>query len=271
MSAGPVIRIALAGLLLATLTLAAPPQSGGFTGLERLAGFQRVSESSCGGKLAGAEPDFEARIPAAPGAPEIVFRQWLNREHPRITTQHWALFEGGREVDCWFFTPAPDANPERKALAPYEVTEVVAGSGNAVTFRTVGAMHRPGGRGWMQGKDFVFSLAAGPVGIRLKLEYVVSRYFFSYGETVGVNRERVVRREGAEVIEVRVRDRVSASEMQRCGLELPESSELDEREYQRALENGVDCLVNRPGVKLRYRRLEEPSFIEISGKQRVPQ
>jgi hypothetical protein len=202
------------------------------------------------------------RIPVQGSRSNLLLRQVLDRQHPRITEQYWALYENGLRVDCWFFSPAPEANSEGKLLAPYEVSQVLAGQDGSVVFRTFGSMHRPGGSGWMQGKDFVFTVSQSA----LKFQYAVGRFFLSYGARLEVNGERLIQREGQRVIEVRIRNSIPATALVRCGYQDPAESELEEAAYYRELERAVRCLLDEPDATTRYRRLAEPSFIERGGR-----
>jgi hypothetical protein len=237
--------------------------------LDRLSGFERA----CGGapiafpsKLSKAQTsgdleiqDFEIPVGG------LTLRQALSREHPRITRQWWGVYENSRLAGCWSFSPA--GNQEQKRLAPYELDRIVAVNDASIVLRTHGAMHRPGGSGWMQAYDFVFAAS----GARLRLAYVVDRFFFSYrdvprGSGVSLITERLVQQDGKPRIEIHARDAIPEARLSKCGFQHPLQSELDDREYFALLERVAACLDILPGARTCYRDLGEASFIERGGK-----
>jgi hypothetical protein len=197
-------------------------------------------------------------------ADRLSLRQVMNTEHPRITKQWWGVYENDLRVECWFFSP--DGSEEGKLLAPYKVDEIIAAKDGSTVFRTHGGMHRPGGSGWMQGKDFVFA----PSGRHLRLEHVLGRFFFSYrdaqrGSGVDLVTEQLVERGGARWIEIRARDQIPAGLLRKCGFQHPLQSELGDRDYYTLLARAAACLGKEPGMRTCHRPLGEPSFIERGG------
>lgn len=242
-------------------------------GLERLVGFERGCSSAAlpaalnhrhPGTEAGETRDFE--VPKlGQNAPRIVIRQVINREHLRITTQWWGVYANAERVDCWFFSPA--GNDEHKLLAPYEIDQILSERPEAVVLRTYGEMHRPGGRGWMQRKDLVFSVSS--EGLRLR--YVLGRYFFSYedvegGSGVNLTTERAPANVADPRIEIRARTGIPAGDLAKCGFVHPLESEEGAADYRRRLDRAANCLDRQPGGRTCYRRLDEPSFVEHGGK-----
>lgn len=296
------MRRVLAGVAVALLWAdpavahAQPAPSRGFIGLDRLEYFERVTEPAARsgiGPLLGpllprslAGPGLrlrserrevnddtgrtrefgvqDFRLPAGAG-PGLVLRQVLDFDHPRITEQYWALYEGGVRIDCWHFSPYPLRPPapspaSRKVLAPYRIERIEPRAGPELVFRTWGGMSRPGGAGWQQGYDFVFSRS----GAALRFEYVVRRYHFAYrGDDDGVDVavERLVRREGEWMLELqRLTARPDA--LTRCGYVNPEAGGARSRSE---LDRVARCLLARPAGIVEYRRLDAPSFLERGG------
>jgi hypothetical protein len=267
----------------------------GFIGLDRLEYFERVADPAARpgigpllgrllprsltgrglrprGELRRVDDDGRSRefgvrdfrLPAG-GGPGLVLRQVLDHEHPRITEQYWALYAAGVRIDCWHFSPypwRPSAPPaaSRKVFAPYAIERIAPLSGAELVFRTRGSMYRPGGAGWQQGYDFVFSRS----GAAIRFEYVVRRYHFAFrGDDDGVDVavERLARREGARMLELE-RLTVNPEALARCRYVDPQAGGAQSRSE---LERVARCLPARRKGIVEYRRLDAPSFLEREG------
>ena len=283
----PLGRLILPLALIAGYRVALPGQSntagadrGAIQGLDKLVGFRRdggptallpptVAPQALYIDKPGFEDGMEVRdfeiAGFARGTPTLLLRQVMNRNQPRITTQWWGLYENNARLDCWYF--APYGNPEDKLLTPYEIDRISMEPSGVIAFHTHGSMHRPGGRGWMQGKDLVFTASGG----RLKLQSVRSNFFFSYQNVdhtgaVSLLTERVIEVNGERRVEIREFKEVPERLLQKCGYQDPLESDLGDKEYFRGLERAAVCLGGAPPTKTCYRGINEPSFVERGGK-----
>jgi hypothetical protein len=196
-----------------------------------------------------------------PRRPSAVLRQLLDRSHPRITTQYWALYLEGQRTDLWFFAPLPERT-EGKLLAPYEVEGIRASGAAGLVIETCGSMFRPQGAWWWQGRDFYLV----DEGEQLRLERVVTRFHASRGYDLGtvpplaVYAERPLADGG---VEVRSLDAVSEAAQAACRFVDPAGAAPVTCAI---LESAVRCLADRPEAVRTVRPAGTPSFIERGGK-----
>jgi hypothetical protein len=132
-----------------------------------------------------------------------------------------------------------------------------------MVFRTCGAMFRPQGAWWWQGKDFAFTVS----GATLRLDHVVGRFYFSRGYDLGeipplsVTTEQPV--PGSGRLEKRAVDPVTDAMMKRCGYRDP--TDDDGSPTCADMERAARCLTAAPGAEVSVRERSTPSFIERGG------
>lgn len=222
---------------------------------------ERVVDAGDGAFVAGLSVR-DLPLPVGVAGVGAFLRQVVDRTHPRIHEQFWALYAEGRRTDLWFFSPAPDRT-ESKLLAPL-ILEEVRQSQDGLIFRASGAMLRPQGAGSLHGVDLLLATS----GEELEYRYNVRRYSFTYGHDVGEGRsslatvEAPLVKDGRTVLVQRLAYDVARDREIECGVD----PELDfpSGTFEELLAIAT-CLTSPPAAT-RERGVHEPSFIERGGE-----
>ena len=204
------------------------------------------------------------RLPLGAPTREVVLRD-VHDTSNRITAQWWCLYDDGRRESCWFFAPAP-VRTEGKLLADYRIESVETPSTGRLLLRTTGAMFRPQGAFWLQGKDLVFTVS----GAALRLDHVLGRFYFSRGYAVGSNEGPLSvstesERDGERLL-TRSVDAVTAETARRCGFREHDGDVAPLAAL--ALEKAALCITADPQATVTERARSEPSFAELGGTLR---
>jgi hypothetical protein len=198
------------------------------------------------------------------GPREVVLRD-VHDTSQRLAAQWWCLYDEGRREGCWFFAPAP-VRTEGKLLADYRVESVSAPSPDRLVIHTTGAMVRPHGAFWLQGKDLVFTVSQR----QMRLDHVVGRYFFSRGYAVGSNEGPLSvsteKTSDGQRLVTRAVDDVPAEAARRCGFRDLDGEGPPIRSAD--LERIALCITAGPEAATVERGRSEPSFVERGGTVR---
>jgi hypothetical protein len=212
---------------------------------------------------ASGEPDVWVSDFVLPvgGAREVVLRDVHDTSH-RLTAQWWCLYDDGKREACWFFAPAP-VHTEGKLLADYRVDGVSASAPDRLVIRTTGALFRPQGAFWLQGRDLVFTVSRR----QLRLDHVVARYLFTRGYAVGGNEGPLAvstesSPDGRRLV-TRLVDGVPTEAALRCGFRELESEERPMTSAE--LERAALCITGSAQATVSERLRTEPSFVERGG------
>lgn len=198
------------------------------------------------------------------GPREVVLRDVHDTSH-RLTAQWWCLYDEGKRQHCWFFAPAP-VRTDGKLLADYRVEGVSAAAPDRLVIRTTGALFRPQGAFWLQGRDLVFTVSRR----QMRLDHVVARYLFTRGYAVGGNEAPLAvstesSPDGRRLV-TRLVDGVPAETALRCGFREPdyEGRPMTSAELERA----ALCITAGAQATVSERPRTEPSFVERGGLSR---
>lgn len=295
--------ILLASLLLALGAAPRPAAGVRFAGLERLY-FERVADlesrfttDQTTGKRAPlplparleppvaapeavedapAEEDLMVTVddfplPTAEGEPALTLRQVVAWPESRVKEVYWALYEGGRRQDVWWYTPV-HRRAEGKVLPNHRLYTVSRRDDGRFVLHGVGAWDPAGGSYFERGEELFFRLERG----ELRFELLLAPYGFFQSEPVVESAEddldyrlhysafveRLVAGPEGERIERRALDQASDELVARCAargedgepcVECGEASDF------------ARCLAESPQVVVTSRRPDEPSFVEVGG------
>jgi hypothetical protein len=274
----------MAAALLATALGPAEPIR--LTGLDRLY-FERMTDpaeaETCGPEVSRLLParleesataateedglcdEFESRDFDLPASGALRLRQVVDRNHPRIAVQYWAVYEGGVRSDLWWFAPLPERTGG-KLLSPYEVS-VVEATPDGFVLRTCGIMVRPHGAWWARGSDLAFTASGGKIAYRsIGLRFAAGREADLGDEPVPRAWLRTERTDAARgIVETREVAALPAVQ-QACGFgENLEDAGCDD------LERFARCATARPEAEVGTGPAGEPPFPERAHRIRPPE
>lgn len=210
-------------------------------------------------------------LPTVEGEPALTLRQVVAWPESRVKEVYWALYEGGRRQDVWWFTPV-HRRAEGKILPNHRLTGVSRRDGRIV-LQGIAEWDPAGGSYSERGERLFFRLERG----ELRFELLLAPYGFSQWEEVTEKEdgdfdyrlryaafvERLVAGPEGERIERRALDQASDELVARC-VARDEAGEP-------CLECGdpshaARCLAESPGAVLTSRSTAEPSFVEVGGR-----
>lgn len=201
--------------------------------------------------------DFE--LPSEPSNRRLWVREIVDQSDARIAQLWWALYDGGRRSDVWYFTAIPDRT-DKKMLTNYCLDSVSMPREDTVVFRVRGEMFRSGGAWWVVGQEWTFSVSDSAIKLsRVRNVFGLFRGYDTGEEPppLSVSTEREIR----DHFEIRALDAVPDNTLRECRFQDPMLDEDWKFSWDRLLEI-AQCITNKPNAKVSVRDLNAASFIE---------
>jgi hypothetical protein len=206
------------------------------------------------------------RLPLLRIPREVTLRQIVVGESLRIKELWWALYDGGRRSDVWYFTAGPDPMTDNKILSNYEIKAASVSAGSDLELRVLGTMFRPGGAWWVTGKVFSFSMR----DEKLMLVRVRNAFGFFQDYDRGDSPPAIdvsTEHEVSGRFEALEYDSVPDGTLRACRFRDPLLAESLEFSWAE-MEKVALCVTEKPKARSSYRGFDEPSFVERGGEVR---
>ena len=189
----------------------------------------------------------------------IWIREIVDSTHPRIDRLWWALYDGGRRSDIWYFTASP-GRTDNKMLSNYRLLSVTLPTKDSAVFRVRGEMSRPQGAWWIMGKELKFSVSAKAIvltGVRDAFSLFRDYDIGEAPPSISISTEREV---GGRY-EIRSMADTPDKTLRACGFRDPMLEDRLEFSWKR-VEKITQCVTSSPKASVSFRNQDTTSFIE---------